>query len=92
MGIGGSIVIFAGIYPDTPVALKPNLIHYQEINITGSSDYTDQDFIEALKLIEEGNVDTEKLVSDVLPLEKVAYGMELVKSGKGLKVVINVGA
>ncbi len=92
VGIGGSIVIFAGIYPDTPVALKPNLIHYQEINITGSSDYTDQDFIEALKLIEEGNVDTEKLVSDVLPLEKVAYGMELVKSGKGLKVVINVGA
>lgn len=92
VGIGGSIVIFAGVYPNTSVAINPNLIHYQEINITGSSDYTDQDFIEALKLIEEGYVDTEKLVTDILPLEQVAYGMELVKSSERLKVVINVGA
>lgn len=92
LGIGGSLVIFAGIYPDTSVEINPNLIHYQEINITGSSDYTDQDFIEALKLIEEGHVDTEKLVTDIFLLEEVAQGMEFVGTNRGLKVVINIGA
>jgi len=92
VGIGGSMVIFAGVYPKTSVAIDPNFIHYQEINITGSSDYTDQNFIRALKLIEDGYVNVEKLVTDVLPLEKVAYGMELVNSSKRLKVVIDIGA
>ena len=92
LGIGGNLVIFAGIYPDTSVGISPNLIHYEEINITGSSDYTDQDFIEALRLIEEGHIDIEKLVTNIYPLEEVAQAMEYVRTNKGLKVVIDIGA
>jgi L-iditol 2-dehydrogenase len=91
LGIGGTAVIFAGIYPNNPVAMNPNLVHYNEINITGASDYTDIDFVSALKLISEGFIDVKKLVSDIVPLEQTGRGMELVKSGTRLKVVIKIG-
>jgi len=90
IGIGGTMVIFAGIYPETPIRLSPNLIHYQEINITGSSDYTDMDFIQSLKMIEEGHIDTKALVTDVLDLKDIGRGMSLVRSGNRLKVVIKI--
>jgi L-iditol 2-dehydrogenase len=84
----GTIVLFAGMYPNVPISLDPNFIHYSEINVTGSSDYTDQDFFEAVTFIEDGTIDTRALVSDILPLERVVEGMEIVRSARKLKVVI----
>jgi threonine dehydrogenase-like Zn-dependent dehydrogenase len=38
--------------------------------------------------IEDGTIDTRALVSDILPLERVVEGMEIVRSARKLKVVI----
>lgn len=90
LGLQGTVVLFAGVYPNVPISLDPNFIHYSEVNVTGSSDYTDPDFFEAVTSIENGTVNTRKLVSDILPLERIVEGMEIVRSAEKLKIVIQV--
>ncbi len=91
MADGGRLNIFAGIYPPTPLAIDPNLIHYRELIITGSADSTPQDMYQALGYIESGQVKVEALISHVLPLEKLAEGFEIVLNRQGLKVMVQVG-
>jgi L-iditol 2-dehydrogenase len=85
---GGRLNIFAGIYPRDELRVDPNLIHYGEFVLTGSADSTPQDMRQALKLIEDGLVDTESLVSHVLPLEDLRRGIEMVQKAEGLKIMI----
>jgi len=87
---GGRLNIFAGIYPKDQLHIDPNLIHYGEYVITGSADSTPADFHVALNMIESGQVNTETLISHLLPLEELGKGFEIVKSLKGLKVMLDV--
>jgi L-iditol 2-dehydrogenase len=87
---GGRVNIFAGIYPEDQIHVDPNVIHYGEFVITGSADSTPTDMQHALTLIESGQVDTESLISNLLPLEELGRGFEIVKQREGLKVVIEV--
>ena len=87
---GGRLNIFAGIYPKDELHIDPNLIHYQEYILTGSADSTPQDMFQALKLIEDGLVDTESIISHLLPLEELGQGFEIVKNTQGLKVMIDI--
>ncbi|PKO07232.1 MAG: threonine dehydrogenase [Chloroflexi bacterium HGW-Chloroflexi-3] len=87
---GGRINIFAGIYPKDQLHIDPNLIHYGEFIITGSADSTPADFNVALNMIESGQVNTEILISHMLPLEELGKGFEIVKSLKGLKVMLDI--
>ncbi len=87
---GGRLNIFAGIYPKDQVHLDPNQIHYGEWIITGSADSTPENMHRALTLIESGQVQTEALVSHLLPLEELATGFDLVKNRTGHKIMIKV--
>lgn len=87
---GGRLNIFAGIYPKDQIHVDPNLIHYGEFVLTGSSDSTPENMHHALNLIESGRVNTETLISHLFPLESLAEGLELVKNRQGLKVMIQV--
>lgn len=87
---GGRLNIFAGIYPKEQVHLDPNQIHYGEWVITGSADSTPTNMSRALDLIAAGQVQTERLVSHLLPLEALAQGFDLVKNRVGHKIMIEV--
>lgn len=87
---GGRLNIFAGIYPKDQLHIDPNLIHYGEYILTGSADSTPADFHNALNMIESGQVNTETLISHLLPLEELGKGFEIVKSLKGLKVMLDI--
>lgn len=87
---GGRLNIFAGIYPKDQLHIDPNLIHYGEYVLTGSADSTPADFHKALNMIESGQVNTETLISHLLPLEELGKGFEIVKSLKGLKVMLDI--
>lgn len=87
---GGRLNIFAGIYPKDELRIDPNLIHYGEFVLTGSADSTPEDMRRALDLIESGQVDTESLISHLLPLEELGQGFELVQETAGLKIMIEV--
>lgn len=86
---GGRLNIFAGIYPRDELKVDPNLIHYGEFILTGSADSTPENMYRALELIETGKVDTETLVSHLLPLKEVGQGFELVQNTAGLKIMID---
>lgn len=88
--VGGTLVIFAGIRGDSKISLDAKRIHYDEINITGSSDYDDLEFINALRLIEKKDIDTKKLISDIVDFKDIKKGMELVGSENRLKVLVKI--
>ena len=91
LGEAGRLNIFAGIYPHTNLEIDPNIIHYKELVLTGSADYTQQDLFEALQFIETNQVKVEELISHLIPLEELQTGFELVKNQQGFKVMAEIG-
>lgn len=89
---GGRINIFAGIYPKEKgfANLDANAIHYGEFVITGSADSTPEDMHHALEFIQNGQVNTEALISHLLPLEELGKGMDIVSRREGMKIMIEV--
>jgi len=89
-GPGGSVNIFAGTYPPGKITIDPNVIHYKELVLTGTHDYTPHDFTTALRLIQYGIVKVKPITSHVLPLDEIASGFDTVAERNGLKVVIKM--
>ena len=87
---GGRLNIFAGTYPRDELHIDPNVIHYGEYVLTGSADSTPEDMQRALEIIENGQVDTESLISHLLPLEDLEQGFKMVENTEGLKIMIEV--
>jgi len=85
---GGTINLFAGLYPTGELKLDFNLIHYKELVVTGSHDYTPHDFSVASKLIAQEIVKVRPLISHLFSLENTKKGIETVVNKKGLKVII----
>ena len=91
-GLGGTVNFFAGTYPPATLALDPNLIHYKQIRLTGSHDYTPYHFRTALRFVEMGTVRVAPLISHALPLAQVKEGFDVVAGREGLKVMITMDA
>lgn len=89
-GIGGTVNFFAGTYPPTSLAIDPNLIHYRQLRLTGSHDFTPLHFETALRFIEIGIVCVAPLISHELPLARVKEGFDIVAGQRGLKVVVTM--
>ena len=81
---------FAGTYPPTTLQIDPNLLHYKQIRLTGSHDYTPAHFHTALRFLEMGTVKVAPLISYELPLAQVKDGFDVVAARQGLKVVITM--
>ena len=91
MAMRGRLSFFAG-FPkeDSTLKLDGNIIHYKEVSIYGAFASNRLQFEEALKLIVNGEVSMDKIVTHIFPLEKIGKAMEkmLDKQGDALKVVI----
>jgi L-iditol 2-dehydrogenase len=90
LGMQGTLVLFAGMYPNVPLQVDSNFVHCSEINITGSSDYSHAEFLESVSFMERKLIDTTKLASHVLPFDQVEQGMQIVRQATSLKVIIEV--
>lgn len=90
-GINGVVNFFAGQYPAQTIQLDPNLIHYKQLRVTGSHDFTPDDFTTALRLITLRIVKVKELISHVLPLDYIEQGFRMVAERQGLKVMIDLG-
>lgn len=88
---GGRVAFFGGLpHGNSTPGIDTNLIHYKGLTIIGTTNFAPKHHISALKLIKEGKIPAEKLISHRLPLEKFAEGVELARSGKALKVVFEM--
>lgn len=85
----GRVNFFGGLPKNSSViTLDSNVLHYREIFVHGTSDSTPQHFRQALNLIISGRMDASALISEVLPLSQFKKGIDLVREGKALKVVL----
>ena len=88
-GLCATVNYFAGTYPPTTIPLDPNLIHYRQIRLTGSHDFSPLDFENALRFIHLRMVRVAPLISHDLPLDETKQGFDIVAGQRGLKVVVH---
>jgi L-iditol 2-dehydrogenase len=87
---GGRCVIFAGMSEGATAVIEPNVIHYREVDLVGSSSSSPSNQAEVLRLASEGRLILLSLLSDVLPLESWATGFEMKERASGLKVLLDL--
>lgn len=86
----GKVEYFGGLPKSNPTAsLNTNHLHYKEISISGSFSEKMSDFQAAQALIQSGRFPADKIVTDVLPLDRIVEAFELMEQGKALKACIN---
>jgi L-iditol 2-dehydrogenase len=87
----GRINYFAGLpKDDSLISVDANLLHYNEIELTGTSDSTPLQSKKAIELLSSGKIRVRDLITHKYKLEKYFEGLDAAKSGKAMKVVINI--
>ncbi len=86
--INGRVQLFAGTYPPVDLPTDPNLIHYRQLVVTGSHDFTPHHFTTALKLIQYGIIRVTPLISHRFDLDDVREAFETTANRRGLKSMV----
>lgn len=85
----GRVNFFAGLPKSAPLAsLDVNQIHYKELMISGSYSEKKSDFQAAYSLLHSGRFPADKIITHILPLERISEAFPLMESGEALKVCI----
>ena len=85
----GRISFFGGLPKDKPtITLDANLVHYRELTIVGANGSSPAHNKRALELIASGQVPVHDLITHRLPLSQLHDAIELVASGRAIKVTI----
>jgi L-iditol 2-dehydrogenase len=83
------VVYFAGLPKHDPVsALDMNQLHYKELAILGAYGATQRQYRITMGYLERRLEQLEPIVTHRLPLAQIADGFEAIRTGQGLKVVI----
>ncbi|MBS6395911.1 MAG: zinc-dependent dehydrogenase [Clostridiales bacterium] len=85
---GGAISLFAGFSKGVMADLDPNVIHYNELKVTGSSAYKRQDYLDAAEMVINGYLDLKPIVTHTYKIEDFQEAYKMNKSGAGLKIEI----
>ena len=85
---GGRVNVFAGLAGDGWAEVEANLIHYKELEVTGTSDSHRTDYGTALRLIETGRIAVEQMVTDRFSLSSTLEAIEKSAGGEGIKVAV----
>lgn len=85
---GGTVCLFAGFAGTGETRIEANTIHYNEINVNGSTAYKRQDYLEAAQMVINGKINLKEIVTHTFKIEDFQAAYEVSKSGEGLKVVI----
>jgi L-iditol 2-dehydrogenase len=89
VGSGGTVLFFTPSKPDERLVIDPNYLYFKDINIVTSYSCGPAETAEALKLIGEGVISAEMLVTHRFPIEKTDEAFRLTAEAKeSLKVVI----
>lgn len=85
----GTVVLFGGVPKTNPMTtLNSNLIHYNEITVTGAFSYPAEKHREALQLLNEGKITASRYVGKEVGLDGIVAGIKAAESGEALKVVV----
>ncbi len=77
-----------GVHPG-PIHTDFNKIMMKELTVVGSYGYVWTSWQRSVRLLAEGMVNTDALISHELPLESFAEGFRVTQDGSAIKVVLN---
>jgi len=85
----GRLSLFGGLPKDRPtITFDSNLVHYRELAVFGANGSSPEHNRQALAHIADGSVPVADLITHRLPLDRVAEGIDVVRTGAGIKVTI----
>lgn len=87
---GGTLNLFAGFTNGVLSDIDPNVIHYNEVNVNGTSALTRADYHKSLSLIASGQINTEVLTTTGYTLDNIEQAILDVRNGNGMKSVITL--
>jgi L-iditol 2-dehydrogenase len=86
----GRVCFFGGLPRDgSKVFLDTNLIHYKQLQVTGTTGGAPRDFRTALKLVASGRIDLKRVVSHVFPPAEMARAFDTALHQETMKVVMH---
>ncbi len=86
---GGVISLFASMPKDSAdITLDSRAIHYGELRIVGASDSRPEHVVRAVRLLHEGKINVEPIITHRVRLEALLEGIALMKAKRSLKVMV----
>ncbi len=85
---GGTINLFGGSPAGSTITLDPNIIHYGELLVTGTSGFRTFHHWKAIKLVSKGQIKLKPLITHTLPLEEAVKAILMKEKGEGLKHIL----
>lgn len=85
---GGTVCLFAGFAGTGECTIEVNTIHYNEINVCGSTAYKRSDYLAAAEMVKTGKINLDEIATHTYKLDDFVEAYEMNKSGKGLKIMI----
>ena len=83
----GYVMLFAGFPADSSVPLDPNLIHYDELHLTGTQNATPEQYRRALHLLTL-TPEMDGLITHRFAIQEASKAYETRLAGQGLKSVV----
>ena len=85
---GGILCLYSPPAPNGPPGLDGTDLFLRELTVTTSYSAGPRDMRAALKMISDGLLDLDALITHRLPLEETARALELQRTGEALKIVV----
>ena len=86
----GYVNFFGGLAKDTrPLSVLSNTIHYKECFVTGSHGSTPRQHEIAVRLIEQGIVRVDPIITHTFPLSRIHEAFNIMESRQGMKVILH---
>jgi L-iditol 2-dehydrogenase len=86
---GGTVTLFGNLAQQRRAELDPNVLYYREITIQGSYSPSPLELVHALQLIASRAVNVGVLITHCLPLEELPQAVELARTRKAVKAIID---
>lgn len=87
----GTLVIYGGVPKNGNIAaLDSNLIHYNEITVTGAFSYPAAGLQNSLSAICGGKINASSYVTATVSLENITAGFQMARKGDSLKILVDM--
>lgn len=86
---GGRVLFFGGCAKGTTASIDTHSTHYGELTLKGSFHHTPEAVKQALRLISEGAVQVDPLITAQMSLSEVTRALQSMEAGKEAKVALS---
>jgi L-iditol 2-dehydrogenase len=88
-GKNSLISLFAGVSKNNTLRIDPNLLHYNQITLSGSFSSTPKLMKNAMDLVHEQKINLRRLVTHTFSLDEIDKAFSITEGYNGLRSVIN---